>query len=188
MGVESVAEYTESFHARNGFPRPHGREGSTSICREVADTHTPVRYQWDRRVTGQEQGDLGQTEFPGSLSQKLEVRGSTQAPRGTRAVCPGTAAGVHAHAQDLGARSQHHVGQTRRATCTTRSSLAACCSGVSGLPASPEAKPHCGLSASRSSGMYCVASRIRASTAPASSSAPCFVVSSPSTAVCCGRT
>src|SRR4030095_91957 len=81
-----------------------------------------------------------------------------------------------------------HVDQTRRATCATRCSLAVCCSGVSGFPASPEAKPHCGLTASRSRGMYRVASRIRASTAPASSSARCFVVSSPSTTVCCGKT
>ena len=54
--------------------------------------------------------------------------------------------------------------------------------------AAPDAKPHCGLSASRSNGIYCVASRRRASTAAASSRAGFFVVTNPSTTACCGRT
>jgi hypothetical protein len=37
------------------------------------------------------------------------------------------------------------IRQTVRATVATRWSLASCCAAVSGLPASPEAKPHCGL-------------------------------------------
>ncbi len=44
------------------------------------------------------------------------------------------------------------VPQTSRAKSTTSRSFASCISALSGLPASVEAKPHCGLSARRSSG------------------------------------
>ena len=48
-----------------------------------------------------------------------------------------------------------------------RRSFASCSASVSGLPASPDAKPHCGLRANRSSGTYFAASRMRASIAAA---------------------
>ena len=50
--------------------------------------------------------------------------------------------------------------QTRRATSPIRRSFASCSSRVMTFEISPEAKPHCGLTASRSSGTYRVASSI----------------------------
>src|SRR5207253_6073113 len=81
-----------------------------------------------------------------------------------------------------------YADQTFRATCVTRRSLASCCSGVRGLPASPEANPHCELRARRGSATWRAASRMRASTWAASSRSPCFVVSRPSTTSAVGRT
>ncbi len=51
-----------------------------------------------------------------------------------------------------------YLDQTPCATWATRRNLASCSAAVNGLPASPEAKPHCGLTANRSNGMYWVAS------------------------------
>ena len=48
-------------------------------------------------------------------------------------------------------------------------------------PTTPEANPHCGLIANRSSGTYRVASSTRATRSSGSSSVPSFVVTSPST-------
>ncbi len=59
--------------------------------------------------------------------------------------------------------------------------MARCASGVIRLPGKVEANPHCGLSASRSSGMYCDASSTRRWSSSALSSSGSLVVISPST-------
>ena len=69
--------------------------------------------------------------------------------------------------------------QTRRATPPIRRSFASCSSRVMTFEISPEAKPHCGLTASRSSGTYRVASSIRETRSSGSSSVPSFVVTEP---------
>ena len=51
-----------------------------------------------------------------------------------------------------GVGARYTLPQTSRATSTHRRSFAHCCSSVSRLPSSVLAKPHCGLSASCSSG------------------------------------
>ena len=56
-----------------------------------------------------------------------------------------------------------HPPQTSRATSATSSSLRHWSSSVSRLPAAVDAKPHCGLRASRSTGTYPLASSIRSS-------------------------
>src|SRR5215470_2351128 len=65
---------------------------------------------------------------------------------------PDYGGGFTGHLDNLQDAAGRYVRQTRRATWVTRRSLASCCAGVSGFPASPEAKPHCGLTASRSRG------------------------------------
>ena len=72
---------------------------------------------------------------------------------------------------------------TSFAVSATRRSLASCSAGVMRLPSIVEAKPHCVLSARRSKGMHCSASRILALSARLDSRPPYFVLTRPRTTV-----
>ena len=76
----------------------------------------------------------------------------------------------------------------RRASWTTISSLARCTAWVTGLATGTDANPHWVLSASSDSGLYPVASAIRAATSASSSRRSDFVVSRPSTTTVPSRT
>ena len=75
----------------------------------------------------------------------------------------------------------HDAPHTARAVSATTRSLRAWSSGPMRLPSSVDAKPHCGLSASRASGTCFAASSIRRVSSSTDSTRGFFVVTSPST-------
>src|SRR6185503_3953599 len=83
--------------------------------------------------------------------------------------------------QPYRSRLDHTPPHTSRATSTQSCSLAHCSSWVSVLPSSVLAKPHCGDSASCSSGRYFAASSMRRFNSSLVSSVPDLLVTSPST-------
>src|SRR3954453_4424467 len=73
--------------------------------------------------------------------------------------------------------------QTSRAVSTTNLIFAACVSTAIALPSTVLENPHCGDKHNCSSGTYCAASSIRRLSSSLDSSAPTFVLTSPSTTV-----
>ena len=82
----------------------------------------------------------------------------------------------------------HVSPQMSRASSQTSSSLRSCASGVTGLPVSTLAKPHCGLTASRSSVTNLAASSRRRRSAVLFSSSGTLVETRPSTTDLCSGT
>ena len=80
-------------------------------------------------------------------------------------------------------REEDRHAQTSAAVSAIARSFARSSSSVRSFPSTEVAKPHCGESASRSSGQNALASSIRSASSPTVSRRPLFVVTSPRTAI-----
>ena len=154
---------------------------STARCaqatvRHLADIRTFVRGLAEEAGIQDPDGFARQWHI--LMKGSIVVRGRGR-PRGR---------GARQAARRAAPRAPRHHGLTRRqspqtsaAVSTTSRSLSHCCSSVIALPSTVEEKPHCGDRQSWSTSTYRDASSMRRMSSSLVSSAPRFVVTSPST-------